>query len=506
MAPSMVHLPHGQNLTVKPVFGGLFFQSNDLTTSHSPFPAGWTIVLNSEDEFDPEHSAEAEDAASGGENPFHRRRTHRYKRPTLRNDHLYISSISNPSSNDFAPAKSPTRQIAMMLWATLYWYFHQPEPTLQVTNAASKNTPDAGKPEGEWRININREGIFKGKIVLPKLERMGLIASEDSSVGCAHDDNSAEGWTHMFVSRRSFWQLDPRIYLFTLSPMSQSPFPSGSPYASRPGSPVRGVLDHGGDKDRDREKKIAQADQASPGLWSPTAPGPFHSSSHLPTYYPPAPPQYTFTNHVRHPIRPKPPRQGETFYTRYIPSLGEYLSFRVASVSPRACRHRGPVSGQALNPYRTSAIAASDSLVPTLGSMNVGMCDSEYLHKWMNDPRVSYFWGENGPQSHQEEFLKNGLKSKNSFPVIGCFDGKPFGYFEIYWVKEDNVGKYLNNVGDYDRGFHCLVGEQEFRGEHRVRVWLSALVHYLWLADNRTEMIMLEPRVDNTKYVFPLLA
>jgi hypothetical protein len=492
MAPSIVHLPNGQNLTVSPVFGGLFFKSNDLTTHHSPFPAGWTIVLNSVDEFDPPEAEKEEDTSSATEERVPRRHlVHRYKRPTLHNDHLYISSISNPSSNEFKPASSPTRQIAMMLWATLYWYFHQPEPTLQVTNALSQNTPDAGKPEGEWRISINREGIFKGKVVLPKLERMGLIASEDSTVGTAQDEGDPAGWTKMFVSRRSFWQLDPRIYLFTLSPMAQSPFPSGSPYASRPGSPVRG-------DGRDSQKEI-QLEQVSQGLWSPTAPGPFHSTSHLPTYYPPPPPQYTFTNNVRHPIRPKPPRQGEIFYTRYIPSVGQYLSFRVASVSNKALRHRGPVSSHTTTPQRQSPLPLSDSSIPTVASLNLGMSDPEYLHKWMNDPRVAHFWGESGPQSHQDEFLRTGLQSKNSFPVIGCWDGKPFGYFEIYWVKEDKLGRYLPHVGDYDRGFHCLVGEQEFRGGHRVRIWLDALVHYLWLADMRTDTIMLEPRVDNHK-------
>jgi hypothetical protein len=324
--------------------------------------------------------------------------------------------------------------------------------------------------------------VFKGKVVLPKLERMGLIASEDSTVGCAQDETSPEGWARMFVSRRTFWQLDPRIYLFTLSPLANanSPFPSGSPYPSRPSSPSQD------------SKSEQQLEQVSTGLWSPTAPGPFHSRSHLPTYYPPPPAQYVFTNNTRHPVRPKPPRQGEILYTRYIPSVGQYLSFRVASISSKPLQHRGPVSGH-VNPHRTSGIANAEPPTPT------GLSDPEYLHKWMNDPRVSHFWGEAGPQSHQEEFLKRGLQSKNSFPVIGCWDGKPFGYFELYWVKEDNLGKYLPIVSDYDRGFHCLVGEQEFRGPHRVKIWLSALVHYCWLADNRTERVMLEPRVDNEK-------
>ena len=485
MAPvNIVHLPNGQNLTVTPVFGGLFFKSSDIAT-HSPFPPGWTIVLNSEDEL----AADEQEQQQDEEELYPRRNVHRFKKPTLNGDHLYISSISNPSSNEYKPAASPTRQIAMMLWATLYWYFHQPEPTLQVTNALSKNTADAGKPKGEWRININRKGVFKGKVVLPKLERMGLITSEESIVGCAQEESSPEGWLHMFVSRRTFWQLDPRIYLFTLSPLANnnSPFPSGSPYASRPSSPGPGS----------DSKKENQLDQVSPGLWSPTAPGPFHSSSHLPTFYPPPPPQYVFTNNIRHPIRPKPPRQGEVLYTRYIPSVGQYLSFRVASISSKPLRHQGPVSNHATLANRNSALIASES--PTQGSSMSGMSDTEYLHKWMNDARVAHFWGEAGPQSHQEEFLRKGLRSKNSFPVIGCWDGKPFGYFELYWVKEDSLGKYLPMVSDYDRGFHCLVGEQEFRGPHRVKIWLSALVHYCWLADNRTERVMLEPRVDNEK-------
>lgn len=486
MAPAnIVHLPNGQNLTVTPVFGGLFFKTNDVLNSHSPFPPGWTVVLNTEDEIDPAEEDHDEKTEQTGL-PRH---VHRYKRPTLTGDHLYISSVSNPSSSEFRAAASPTRHIAMMLWATLYWYFHQTEPTLQVTDAISKNTADAGKPKGEWRININREGIFKGKVVLPKLERMGLIASEDSSVGCAQDECAHEGWTQMFVSRRSFWQLDPRIYLFTLSPMANSPFPTGSPYPSRPSSPVP----------RNEDKKDTQLDQTSSGLWSPTAPGPFHSSSHLPTYYPPPPTQYVISNHVRHPIRPKPPRQGEVLYTRYVPSVGQYLSFRVACLSSKPLRHRGPVSSHENASYRLSGHSQAESIASTMASLSVNMSDTEYLHKWMNDPRVSHFWGEAGPQEHQEEFLKNGLKSRNAFPVIGCWDGKPFGYFEIYWVKEDNLGKYVPNVGDYDRGFHCLIGEQEFRGAHRVKLWISALVHYCWLADNRTERVMLEPRVDNEK-------
>ena len=129
------------------------------------------------------------------------------------------------------------------------------------------------------------------------------------------------------------------------------------------------------------------------------------------------------------------------------------------------------------------------------------MADVQLLHKWMNIDRVAKFWGCAGPESRQTEFLRANLCSNNSFPVIGMWDGKPFGYFEIYWVKEDILGKHLGDrAGDFDRGVHVLVGEDEFRGKHRVKVWITSLAQWAFGADYRTNAVVLEPRVDNTRY------
>ncbi|KAK0287613.1 hypothetical protein LTR57_003014 [Friedmanniomyces endolithicus] len=541
MAPSIIHLPNGQTLTVTPVFGGIQFKANDLNTHHNAFPPGWTIVINSEDEEDgakhhltPTHSDP--DATPRAEFPLAQERRlhlHRYRRPTLRSDHMFISSISNPSSHDFRPPTSPTRQIAMMLWATLWWYFHQPAPPPHLITTASAQTPEEGRPKGEWRVHIDREGIFKGKHLLPKLERMGIVATEDSTVGVDPGDgvtNAGMGWSHMFISQRTFWQLDPRIYLFTLTPtQSNSPYPSISPAPSRSGSPSRPSSNLSTTIDSSSNSAAA----AQLGR-SSTPPGPFTSSSHLPTFYPPPPTQYIFSSTgVRHPIRPKPPRQGEVVYTRWIPSLGQYLSFRVASLSKQPCAYSGPISTttssppdsvlspgtrESLRAGTTGTSSLSEPIIPTLRGLSLAppnqtqqsgdsdsetchMSDVELLHKWMNTPRVAHSWGETGPLSHQEAFLTSSLTSRHSLPLIGLFDGQPFGFFEVYWVKEDRLAPLLggDGCGDFDRGLHVLVGEQEFRGSHRVRVWLAALVHYAWLADLRTGSVVLEPRVDNVK-------
>ena len=307
----------------------------------------------------------------------------------------------------------------------------------------------------------------------------------------------------MFVNQRSFWQLDARIFLFTLTPTINSPFPPGSPQPrSRPGSPHRDGGTSSPRPDPHQEFPIQ-------GLWSPSMPSPFTSGSHLPTYYPPPPAQYFITNNVRHPLRPKPPRPGETFYTRFVPSLGQYLSFRVATMSRKSPTHQGPVGSMQpkfLPP--DSGISSDSGPIPTLGNMSITPCDIELLHTWMNNPRVAAAWGAAGPVATQEAFLQASLGNRHSFPVIACWDGKPFGYFEIYWVKEDQLGQHLNGseLGNWDRGFHVLVGEEEFRGRDRVKVWLSALIHYCWLADQRTERVFCEPRIDNEKYAsfFPL--
>ncbi|KIX96609.1 uncharacterized protein Z520_07875 [Fonsecaea multimorphosa CBS 102226] len=501
------YLPNGQVYTVTPVFGGFTFKSTNLDLHHSAMPPGWTVILQTEDEVEDEERRNSRVAVNSGgdtDQTGHKHTvTHRFTKPTIQRDSLFISSISMPSSSDFKNTASPTRHIAMMLWATLCWYFHKEPPNPHALTEASALTPEAGRPKLDWRIKIKREGIFKGKNTLQKLERMGLIASEDSCVGTDTNTRLPSGWAETFVSRRSFWQIDARIFLYTMAPQSHSPFPQASPYPSRPSSPDRTVVpERGSPRPTDYVTNAALSDTFNPGFWSPG--GPFNSGSHLPTFYPPPPTQFTFTNHIRHPIRPKPPRQGESFYNRYIPSLGQWLSFRVPTLSPKPLPppHFLPASSSmpAVLPSHTAAV--SIATLPTMDNFLDKPSDLDLLHKWMNNPRVNAAWGAAGPLSTQHKFLIDGLQSRHSFPVFGCWDGKPFGYFEIYWVKEDRLGRLLGGeVGNYTRGLHVAIGEEEFRGPHRVKVWLSALVHYCWLADSRTETVMLEPRIDNEKFI-----
>lgn len=520
---STIHLPDGQTYTVQPVFAGLFFKSNDLNRHHrQPFPIGWTIVINTDDA---NASPNSDGDAMALDTPVHMRpvspsttpptsdalepsalarshaHTHAFTKPTLQNDTLYISSISNPSSADFKPPASPTRQIAMMLWITLYWYFHQPAPSkILPASESSRYTAPEGRPRGDWRVHVKRDGVLRSRNLIPKLERMGLIASLDSAVGSSLDDAGDE-WAAMFVSQRMFWQIPGRLFLFTLQPANTAggggarSLP-GSPVSSRPGSPAFGRQQQSAENNSNYynitsspmspafhlHADVPGAPPPQALVSSPTFPiSPFYSSSHLPTYYPPPPLQYTFSNGTRHPVRPKPPRQGEVFYTRFVPSVGQYLSFRVASSSIKPVPYLGPVS---------SSLSAADKGAGAHGHLAT-MCDIVLVQMWLSNPRVAKFWGGYVPN-----FLTNALASRHSFPAIGMWDGVPFGYFEIYWVKEDVLGRHVD-ADDFDRGLHVFVGEEWARG--RVQAWLSALSHWIFCADNRTSSVSLEPRVDNER-------
>lgn len=174
---------------------------------------------------------------------------------------------------------------------------------------------------------------------------------------------------------------------------------------------------------------------------------------------PAAYPQHlTISGGKRHPRRPPKP-SGEV-YARHIPWLGQTVSFR------------------ALDPDR----------------------DLERFHRWMNDPRVAEFWNEDGDLDKHRAYLGNLMADPHMLPLIGCFDGVPFGYFELYWAKENRIAPFYD-ADDYDRGWHVVVGEDAYRGRQWLTAWLPSLMHYMFLDDCRTQRIVGEPRADHHQQI-----
>ncbi|PHM48023.1 GNAT family N-acetyltransferase [Xenorhabdus miraniensis] len=156
------------------------------------------------------------------------------------------------------------------------------------------------------------------------------------------------------------------------------------------------------------------------------------------------------------PVRPSRPE--DEVYRRYDPQIKHWLSFRLPNVSQ----------------------------------------DAEQFTHWMNTPRINVFWEMSGPLEVQKNYLQRQLESDYCYPLLGCFDDQPFGYFEVYWAPEDRIGRHYR-WQPFDRGLHMLVGEEQWRGSQYVRSWLWGLTHYLYLDEPRTTRIVAEPRFDNQR-------
>ncbi|WP_411382962.1 GNAT family N-acetyltransferase [Pseudomonas sp. L7] len=170
------------------------------------------------------------------------------------------------------------------------------------------------------------------------------------------------------------------------------------------------------------------------------------------------PQQMQISNGKRHPRRAPKPR-GEV-YRRFDARLGAWVSLRTLEVEQDLAR----------------------------------------FNRWQNEPRVAHFWQEQGSLEQHREYLSKLDADPHTLTLIGCFDDEPFAYFEAYWAKEDRIAPFYP-ADDYDRGIHMLVGEQAHRGPHKVASWMSALVHYLFLDDPRTQQVVAEPRADNGKMI-----
>lgn len=124
--------------------------------------------------------------------------------------------------------------------------------------------------------------------------------------------------------------------------------------------------------------------------------------------------------------------------------------------------------------------------------------DLDLFHRWQNDPRVAFFWEEDKSKDELRSFLEDRLSDPHNFSVIGRYDGQPVGYFEIYWAREDRLGAYYD-AGPWDRGWHGLIGETAALGRRRTSAWIRALTHYIFLDCPMTDLVVGEPRIDNTK-------
>ena len=94
------------------------------------------------------------------------------------------------------------------------------------------------------------------------------------------------------------------------------------------------------------------------------------------------------------------------------------------------------------------------------------------------------------------------MSSKSSFPALAYWGSTAVGFLEIFWVLEDRLGRLRGNVGDWDRGVRFFIGNDDFNDLKNMALFLSSVVHYCWLCDQRTYSVLVEVGADDVRYVF----
>ncbi|MBY4949958.1 acetyltransferase [Cupriavidus respiraculi] len=168
--------------------------------------------------------------------------------------------------------------------------------------------------------------------------------------------------------------------------------------------------------------------------------------------------RYAMTGEKRHPMRP--PKPEGLVYARYIPWLQRTMTLHAATIRQ----------------------------------------DLPNLHRWMNDPDVAFFWQEEGDEEKHRRYLQGLIDDPHMLPLVASFDGEPFGYFEVYWAKENRIAPFYD-AHDHDRGWHVLIGEPAFRGKAFLTAWFPAIQHFQFLDDPRTQRIVGEPRADHHRQI-----
>lgn len=124
--------------------------------------------------------------------------------------------------------------------------------------------------------------------------------------------------------------------------------------------------------------------------------------------------------------------------------------------------------------------------------------DIKTFHFWQNQPRVAFFWEMAQSEEELFQYLTKIQNDPHAIPTFVEFDGKPVGYFEIYWTLEDRLGPYYE-ADAFDRGLHFLIGEKDALGFANTDAIVKSALHFLFLDDPRTRRVMAEPRSDNKK-------
>ena len=167
-----------------------------------------------------------------------------------------------------------------------------------------------------------------------------------------------------------------------------------------------------------------------------------------------------------------------------------------AATAPPTVAGLGPTLGSAMDPGRWAVLEEGDFTLRAVDPDG----DADLVHTWMNDPEVARFWELAEPVERIHGYLADQVADPHTLPCLGCLDGTPMSYWELYRADLDPLAAHYP-ARPHDAGVHLLLGPAPLRGRGLGARLLRVVSDWQLADDPDAERVVAEPDVRNTRSV-----
>jgi lysine N-acyltransferase len=143
---------------------------------------------------------------------------------------------------------------------------------------------------------------------------------------------------------------------------------------------------------------------------------------------------------------------------------------------------------EALGPPPAPALAPPWGLV----AVEADGAGLDLVHRWMREPHVAEFWGQDWPRSSWAAEVARQLAGDHSRPWTVSYEGSPVAYVEVYRASRDVLADH-HATAPRDLGVHIAIGDRRRTGRGLGPRVLRAVSDGLFRADPRCEAVVGDP-------------
>lgn len=130
----------------------------------------------------------------------------------------------------------------------------------------------------------------------------------------------------------------------------------------------------------------------------------------------------------------------------------------------------------------------------TLAPVEPEGAELDRVHRWMLEPHVAAFWGQDWPRHRWSAEVASQRAGDHSRPFTVWYRGDPLAYVEVYRAARDVLADH-HPVDRHDLGVHIAIGDPRRTGRGLGPAVLRAVADGLFLAEPACATVVGDPDV-----------